>query len=97
MAYKSGDTVKVTTTEETIEGVVLPRPEVLEGDFLVLKLESGYNIGVDKKKIKKVEVVAKAKQVKEKKIKIKHNPKLPQVSCFFADSSVYKVKKGNHL
>ncbi|MBR9690529.1 Glu-tRNA(Gln) amidotransferase subunit GatD [Candidatus Woesearchaeota archaeon] len=80
MTYKAGDMVKVVTKDEMVEGIVLPRPDILEGDFLVVKLDSGYNIGIDQKKIKKIEVLKKAKATKEKKIKLKHNPKLPKVS-----------------
>ncbi|HSU73211.1 MAG TPA: Glu-tRNA(Gln) amidotransferase subunit GatD [Candidatus Binatia bacterium] len=51
---KPGDKVSVITTDETIHGVLLPE----EKDFIVLKLESGYNIGIDKKRVREVKVVA---------------------------------------
>ncbi len=80
MTYKPGDSVKVFTKEETIEGVVLPRPEMLEGDFLIIKLENGYNIGVDKKKIEKIELIKKAIPPLIQKKEIITNPNLPNIS-----------------
>ena len=80
MAYKEGDTVRITTADEALAGIILPRPEILKGDFIVLKLENGYNIGIDKKKIKKIGLVKKGAPPKAPKIKIKHDPRLPKVS-----------------
>ena len=78
---KSGDNVKVITEDEQYEGVVIPRPELLGDDFLVLKLDSGYNIGIEAKKIKKVETLKKGKDVKKViRKKLKHNKNLPTVS-----------------
>jgi glutamyl-tRNA(Gln) amidotransferase subunit D len=52
---KPGDKVKVTLDSEVIEGILLPRPAILEQDVTVLKLSTGYNIGIDNSKIKKIE------------------------------------------
>lgn len=69
MNPKSGDVVKVKTNEEEIKGILMPQ----ETDFLVVKLDNGYNIGIDRRKIKKIEVVKKysKKEAKLKKIKSK--------------------------
>ena len=80
MTYKPGDTVKITTNNDEFVGVLLPRPEILKGDSVILKLESGYNIGIDKKNVKKIELLKKYISIKEKEVKIKHNPNLPKVS-----------------
>jgi len=77
---KHGDIVKIVTSEETVEGTLLPRPEILDPNFIVLKLDNGYNIGIDKKKIKKTTVISPHKPRTEKKEKVKHNPKLPTVA-----------------
>jgi len=69
-----GDKVKVTTVDETVEGVLMPNEET---DSVVVKMDSGYNIGIKKKKVKKIEVVSKAKPLKSKKGGLKSNPKLP--------------------
>ncbi|MFC1754404.1 Glu-tRNA(Gln) amidotransferase subunit GatD [Thermoproteota archaeon] len=80
MKPKFGDQVRVTTSEEVIEGVLLQRPEILEGDFTVIKLDNGYNIGIEDKKIKKMELLKEYKAPKPKTEKLKRNPKLPDVS-----------------
>ena len=61
---KEGDKVKVVTKDETVEGILMPNKET---DSVVVKLDNGYNIGFDKKKVKKIEVIEKAKALKEKK------------------------------
>ena len=40
-----GDRVRVTVGEDVFEGIIIPRPE-RDSDILVLKLDSGYNVGV---------------------------------------------------
>jgi len=64
-----GSRVEVTTSDGVYVGVVLPRPELSEDDHLIVKLDNGYNIGVEKKRIKKIKVIEKAKKQggKEKK------------------------------
>lgn len=74
MAAKPGDRVKVVTAEESIEGVLMPesgsadegqpdrgsaRPD--EKDFVVLKLDTGYNLGIDKKRVREIQVVKEYK------------------------------------
>ena len=54
---KLGDRVRITTQEGTYEGIVLPHPTILKKKTFVLKLENGYNIGLDQKKIKKIELL----------------------------------------
>lgn len=80
MECEAGDFVKIHTHDETIEGTLLPRPAILKGDFIVLKLENGYNIGIDKSKIKKTELLKKGTPPKNNKREIKKNLNLPKVS-----------------
>lgn len=41
-----GDTIKINKEDISYEGILLDRPEDSEDGYLVLKLDSGYNIGV---------------------------------------------------
>ena len=41
-----GDTVKVNKKDISYTGILLDRPEDAEDGYLVIKLSSGYNIGV---------------------------------------------------
>jgi len=74
MQPKPGDYIKVKTKEEEIKGILMPQ----ETDFLVIKLDNGYNIGIDKRKIKKIELLKKhsKKETKVKKIKTTNLPKV---------------------
>jgi len=38
---------KVRTSDSEYEGMLMPRPDILGKGILVLKLDSGYNIGID--------------------------------------------------
>ncbi len=80
MKPESGDVVKVHTGDETYEGILMPRPDIFEKDHTIIKLENGYNIGIENNKISKIEVVKKYERKAEKKHKISHKKGLPNVS-----------------
>ncbi len=84
MNYKAGDIIKVKTKDKTYKGIYIPQ----KGDSLVLKLENGYNIGIDKKKIKKISFVKKQKKAKKKAKKIKQNKKLPTISILHTGGTI---------
>ncbi len=48
---KEGDIVKVRTSDEEVEGIVIPS---FDEDVLLLKLNTGYNLGIERSKVKKV-------------------------------------------
>ncbi|MEM4318547.1 MAG: Glu-tRNA(Gln) amidotransferase subunit GatD [Candidatus Pacearchaeota archaeon] len=60
MRIKPGKIVKIVKKDgETVEGVVIPTSEEIEG--IVIKLESGYNIGIKKEEIKEIKEVGESK------------------------------------
>ncbi len=65
MAAKPGDRVKVITSDEIREGILMPNEET---DSIIIKIDNGYNIGIDRKKVKEIKVV---EQYKPKEIKVK--------------------------
>ncbi|CAD6516980.1 Glutamyl-tRNA(Gln) amidotransferase subunit D [metagenome] len=73
-----GDTVKILS-DLTYFGIIMPRYEHSDDKHIVLKLKSGYNIGLEIESIKKIEKI----QSPEKKIEIKEslekNPNLPKI------------------
>src|SRR3989344_1256586 len=79
MIPEYGDAVRIHTKEQIYEGVMLPRPEIFDENYTVIKLDNGYNIGVENKRITKIEVVKKYEKKKEKKHKIEHKKGLPTV------------------
>lgn len=77
---KTGDTVRVSCKERTIIGSLMPRPELLGDNIVVVKLENGYNIGINKADIQKIELVASFKEAKKKPTKSKPKKDLPTVA-----------------
>ena len=66
MAAKSGDSVKVITAGEIRRGILMPNEET---DSVVIKLDNGYNVGIDKKSVKEIKVEDTNKTEKPKKPK----------------------------
>lgn len=77
---KPGDKIRVKTKEETFEGILMPRPKLTDDQHIVLKLESGYNIGIKKNEIKTTELVEKQPGPKKSKKTVeRHNPDKPTI------------------
>jgi glutamyl-tRNA(Gln) amidotransferase subunit D len=73
----------VRTTRGTFEGLVLPRSETFDDVHIVLKLDSGYNIGVavDTIELMTEKGLRKADYRIPEKV-VPHNPELPEVKLF---------------
>jgi glutamyl-tRNA(Gln) amidotransferase subunit D len=54
-----GDVIRVTSNEETYEGILIPRSETGDGKHVVVKLKSGYNVGIHVTSNTKIEKVGK--------------------------------------
>lgn len=77
MPAKPGDLVEVETKKEKIKGILMPQ----EGEAIIVKLDSGYNIGVLKQNIKSISLLKTGKPPgKIVAPAIKRNPKLPSVT-----------------
>ena len=57
--YTPGDKLKIVTNTGSIEGILLQRPATLPDTSMIIKLDSGYNIGIEKKHIKTIELLEK--------------------------------------
>jgi len=73
-----GDSVKILS-DLTYSGIVMPRYEHSDDKHIVLKLNSGYNVGLEIEKIKKVEKNETAQKIIEKNEKIEHSQGLPKI------------------
>jgi glutamyl-tRNA(Gln) amidotransferase subunit D len=69
-----GDSVKILS-DLTYSGIIMPRYD----KHIVLKLNSGYNVGLEIKKIEKVEKKETTQMVIEKNRKIEHSQGLPKI------------------
>ncbi len=88
MKPKVGDRVKLVTSDGEFEGTLLPRPELLSQDITVLKLKTGYNVGIESKKIRKTEVLEEYKAPIPKARKLKPNPDLPTVAILSTGGTI---------
>ena len=73
-----GDSVKILS-DLTYSGIVMPRYEHSDDKHIVLKLNSGYNVGLEIEKIKKVEKNKTTQKIVEKNEKIEHSQGLPKI------------------
>ena len=82
---KSGDHVKIVTRDDSYEGILMPDEE----GFYVVKLENGYNIGVDKKRVKNLVLLGEkqlAKSSESKKLEQKKD--LPKISILHTGGTI---------
>ncbi|MBT7902376.1 Glu-tRNA(Gln) amidotransferase subunit GatD [Candidatus Woesearchaeota archaeon] len=86
--YEQGDIVKVICKDRTVEGILMPRPDILEDNITVIKLENGYNIGIANSNIKTIELITKYKPKQIKQKNIKPNPKLNNVSLLSTGGTI---------
>ena len=73
-----GDLVKITS-ELTYSGILMPRYESGDEDHIVLKLKSGYNIGIEFQKIEKIEKVGDGQSSIDNLQIIEKDEKLPKI------------------
>jgi glutamyl-tRNA(Gln) amidotransferase subunit D len=60
-----GDEVKIVTNNAEFFGIILPRYETFSDKYIVLKLKSGYNIGIEIENI--IEIINKNKNIDQSK------------------------------
>lgn len=75
---KVGDTVKITTDSEQT-ATIMPRYEHSDESHVAVKLTSGYNVGLELSKIKKIEYLSSVQPTLEQDKTIEQNPSLPKI------------------
>ncbi|MBI2140676.1 Glu-tRNA(Gln) amidotransferase subunit GatD [Candidatus Woesearchaeota archaeon] len=80
-----GDKVKVILKDRAIEGALIPNEET---DSLVIKLKSGYNVGIEKSKVQKIEVLMEHKAKEPVREKPKFKPGLPTISILHTGGTI---------
>lgn len=66
---KPGDSVQITSTKGTFEGILMPSIDPL---FVTLKLNNGYNIGIEKKEIKGTKLLSTPQINAKKQTPVEH-------------------------
>ncbi len=83
---KPGQKIKVSTQKQDFEGIVMPSEDP---NTLFIKLNSGYNTGIKKNKIKKIKTLKTTKKtVTLKSAKIKTNKSLPTISILHTGGTI---------
>jgi len=84
-----GDVIRITKDKEVYEGILIPRSECGDEKHVVIKLKSGYNIGVRVTPSTKVEKTGKgAKPAFAKTPLPKQNPNLPKVAIISTGGTI---------
>lgn len=83
--FNFNDFVDVKTKNKNFQGNILPSSNK---NTLFLKLESGYNIGIDKKDIKNMKILKKYTQKQKKQEKLAKNKDLPTISILHTGGTV---------
>lgn len=73
-----GDSVKIHA-DLTYFGLIMPRYEHSDDKHIVIKLNSGYNIGLEIANIEKIEKISVADKIVEKKEIVEKNSALPKI------------------
>jgi glutamyl-tRNA(Gln) amidotransferase subunit D len=91
-----GDYVEVHLSRLIYEGVLLEAPEAEKG-IVLLKLDSGYNIGFNKKDVLKIDVLKKTKGEETEKFELKHDSEKPNIAIIITGGTIaskYNPKTG---
>ena len=73
-----GDSVKILA-DITFAGIIMPRYEHSDDKHIVLKLKSGYNIGLEIEKIQKIEKIKSAEKIVQQDEKLEKVTGLPKI------------------
>ena len=73
-----GDTVKILA-DLTFPGIIMPRYEHSDDVHIVVKLNSGYNVGIELDKIKKIEKLPNSKENLDKQKEFNKDNSLPKI------------------
>ncbi len=85
-ALNPGDYVEIHLTKEIYEGILLETPESEKG-IVLLKLDSGYNIGFNKKDVLDIKIIKKALE-KEEKVEVQKNRKKPNIAMIITGGTI---------
>jgi len=79
-----GDKVKIITPDEEIEGTLIASSEP---SLVIIKLKSGYNIGIKKENIINMKLIEEA-ETREEKLKIEEKKNLPYIDIIVTGGTI---------
>ncbi|MEM3781632.1 MAG: Glu-tRNA(Gln) amidotransferase subunit GatD [Candidatus Micrarchaeaceae archaeon] len=81
MKIQPGSRIRIKKRSTELEGVLMPRPELGDSSIIVLKLDSGYNIGIKYAPGMRIEKIGKTQAAFDfPKAHIKSNPSLSKIT-----------------
>ncbi len=90
-----GDRVSINKNNRSYEGILMPRPELGDPNCLIIKLDSGYNIGIEfdsnvemKKNDEKKSVPKEIGKVRKELLKLKFDRKKPPISLIATGGTI---------
>ena len=84
MNFNAGDRVRLRLAKDEIEGIFIDNPD---SEIVLLKLDSGYNIGIKKENILGSRILKKFVEDKQK-VKIKQNENLPKIGMIVTGGTI---------
>ncbi|MBU2638809.1 MAG: Glu-tRNA(Gln) amidotransferase subunit GatD [Nanoarchaeota archaeon] len=85
MQFSNGDEVEVLTAEKTLKGKYIANPDK---NFITVKLDSGYNISIERKKVKLVKLIKKAIPSTPEKADVKENKSLKTIAILHTGGTI---------
>jgi len=85
ISFKEGDIVQIKTDKDEFEGTIIPS---FEEEVVLLKLKSGYNIGIERSKIKSVKKEGSKKTEALPEIKSKAKSDRPGISMIITGGTI---------
>lgn len=89
---KVGDSIKIRTADLTYSGILMPRYEYDDDRHLVVKLGSGYNVGINVDEIQNIEIVSSSEVKPKQDQEIKDDPKLPKILLLSTGGTIASKK-----
>lgn len=87
MKSEVGDYVEVVMVKKEYRGFLLESPKDEKG-IVLLKLDSGYNIGINKKDVLEIKVLKKAEKSKDEKKEVKHSSGKPNIAMIITGGTI---------
>jgi glutamyl-tRNA(Gln) amidotransferase subunit D len=85
MMAEPGDLVEVKTILETVQGILMPS---FDENVLLIKLNTGYNVGFNRKNVLSVKLIEEKKETITKEKEISKNPKLKTIAVLHTGGTI---------
>ncbi len=80
-----GDKIEISTNDKNFSGILIPS---VNKNIVVLKLDSGYNLGIKKNRIKKIKLIKKFEEKKSNFGEIVYKKDLPTISILHTGGTI---------